>query len=213
MAEQEVNVEETVAAVESDVSEETASSTEEKETVAAQPAKAESNPWKKLRDAKKDADARAKKAQAEADQLRKELEEAKKSKSSAKAEEAEPVESADEEEDPELPYDDKDLRLYILENGLSDLKAGIEEALTSFPGISLEKATQFAKATKPKESKSKTEIALKGSSAAPKGSKSTLKDVSAEDALKLSTEEYGKWLILNDDPSVSNVMHYGTRGR
>lgn len=213
MAEQEVNVTEEVAASEENVSEETASSTEEKETVAAQPAKAESNPWKKLRDAKKDADARAKKAQAEADKLRKELEEAKKSKSSATAEEEEVSETEDEEE-PEQPFDEKDLRLYVLENGLSEMKEGIVNALHRFPGISFEDATQFAKATKPKESKSKTEIALKGSSAAPKGVKSTLKDMSAEEAVsKLSIEDYGKWLILNDDVAVGNVRHYGTRGR
>lgn len=209
MAENEVNVTEEVAASEETVSEETASSTDEKETVAAQPAKAESNPWKKLRDAKKEAERRAQKAQAEADKLRKELEEAKSNKPEAKAEEEEAP--AIEEEEPEQPFDEKDLRLYVLENGLSELKGGIVDALHRFPGISFEDATQFAKSMKPKESKSKTEIALKGSSATPKTGKSTLKDMSEEDALKLPAEKYGEWLIANNDAALSNVRHYGRR--
>lgn len=106
--------------------------------------------------------------------------------------------SSDEEEDEteeelEESYDRVELLEFIVDTpGAAQYKAGIEEALNDFPGISFEKALAYSKAQLPEKSVSKTTFNTK-SSQAPKTKK--ISDLTPEEAANanLSVEQYDQW--------------------
>lgn len=202
MADYELNGQD-VETTEDAVSEETAESTDSKDTVADTQAKTVSSNWKKVIQARKEAEKKAKALESELAEARKALEEAKKVSPSKK----EPEEGPEaEESDEELPYDDVKLQLYVLKNGHTALESDIRAALEKFPGITFEDATDYAKAKLPKTSRSKTDIPLQGS-VKPKTAGMT----EEEAAEKLSSTDYLTYLREKGDPLVSSVRRVTVR--
>ena len=203
MADNELNGQDETQVSEESVSEETAASTEAKDTVADTQAKTVSSNWKKVIQARKDAEKKAKALESELVEARKALEEAKKVSPTAKPVEEPEAEESDAEE---LPYDDVKLQFYVLKNGHTAIESEIRAALEKFPGISFEDATDFAKSKQPKTSRSKTDFALQGSVKPKTGG---LTEEEAAD--KLSSTDYLTYLREKGDPMVTGVRHVKLR--